>query len=242
MERSERRSLLAELESVSVMYDAEDRPTVALNNVDFVVPRESVIAVLGRSGSGKSTLLSVLALLRTPNSGRVLIGGRDVSTLADRDRAHLRGTEIGMVFQSFHLEPTLTAAQNVMLPWYTGAFRGSRGSANARVTELLRALGIAELAGRYRDEMSGGQRQRVAIARALFTHPSLLLADEPTGNLDESTADQVAALLARLPEDFGTAVVVMTHDTAVAAIADRQFEIAAGSLLTADASGAGDRR
>lgn len=219
-----------ELRGVGMVYPTSRGEVEALQDVDLAVAAGSMTAVVGRSGSGKSTLLAVMGLIRRPSTGAVLVEGVDLAEANDARRARIRATRVGIVFQAFHLEPALTAAENTMLAWFTGAVRLPYPQARARAIEVLDALGIAELAGRRRDEMSGGQRQRVAIARALFARPVVLLADEPTGNLDESTADQVVALLRTLPDAFGTAVVVVTHDRAVATVADERVSLTAGRL------------
>lgn len=227
-----------ELRAVTVRFQAGRDATTALDCVDLAIWPGSVTAVVGRSGSGKSTLLSVLGLLRTPTAGSVRFEGTDTSSLRAAERTRIRATKIGIVFQSFHLEPSLTAAENVMLPWFTGAVPGSYTSAYAHAVQVLDMLDVGELAARRRDEMSGGQRQRVAIARALFTRPPLLLADEPTGNLDEATADQVFKVLGDLPRLFGTSVVVVTHDSNVASISDRDLVIVTGHIHSAAARAA----
>jgi ABC-type lipoprotein export system ATPase subunit len=193
-----------------------------------VLPASST-AIVGRSGSGKSTLISVLSLLRSPASGSVRALGREIGHLSDSDLSRLRSTLVGTVFQSFHLDPSFSAADNVMLPWYFGS-GGSRRVARARALEVLEVLGIADLARRLPGEMSGGQRQRVAIARALFTAPPLLIADEPTGNLDRHTADKMFDLLREINRDLGIAFVIVTHDPALAALAHRQLHMQSGNL------------
>lgn len=220
----------AELSSVTVDYPDSEGAVRALDDVSIAFPRNSSTAIVGRSGSGKSTLISVLALLRMPSAGTVLIGGSDTSELSPGATARMRSTEVGIVFQAFHLEQTLTAAENVMLPWYFRSAGGSRLAAHRRAAELLELLGIGSLAGRHPNQMSGGQRQRVAIARALFPEPTLFMADEPTGNLDEDTANDVAEAILSLPPSLGTAVVLVTHDRAVAARSDRQFGLVRGRL------------
>ena len=221
--------LAAELAEVCVEYASVDGPVFALRKVSVGFPTKSSTAIVGRSGSGKSTLISVLALMRRPNDGSVRIGDVDISTLSAARIASLRATEVGIVFQSFHLENSLTAAENVMLPWF---FRSTtnRRAARLRARTVLEALEIGDLEHRRPNEMSGGQRQRVAIARALFTSPRLFIADEPTGNLDEDTANKVAETILSLPSDFGTTVVLVTHDAAVAARAQRRLSLVRGEL------------
>lgn len=221
---------VAELREVSVRYQTPMGHVDGLSSVSLQIAPASATAIVGRSGSGKSTLVSVLSLLRRQTSGAVHIDGRSVARLSDREIADLRATRIGIVFQSFHLEPTLSALDNVLLPWVFAGTGTSRRTAEARALELLGDIGIGHLRDRRPGAMSGGQRQRIAVARALFPQPALLIADEPTGNLDEETANEVADLLFHLPGTFGTAVVVVTHDRAVAARADRRHELVQGRL------------
>ena len=228
------------LHEVSVRYATGRETVTALDKASMDVLPASSTAIVGRSGSGKSTLISVLSLLRSPASGSVRALGREIGHLSDSDLSRLRSTLVGTVFQSFHLDPSFSAADNVMLPWYFGS-GGSRRVARARALEVLEVLGIADLAHRLPGEMSGGQRQRVAIARALFTAPPLLIADEPTGNLDEDTALQVSDALYALPGTVGSAVVVVTHDTQVAKRAERCISITRGTLNYHDAVKPGAR-
>jgi ABC-type antimicrobial peptide transport system, ATPase component len=228
--------ITAMLDAATVRYSTAHGSVTALREVTVSFPAGSASAIVGRSGSGKSTLISVLSLLRRPTSGRVLLRDVVVSELSERELARARAS-VGIVFQSFHLEPSLTAAENVMLPWYfgisaeAGRRRMSRRTAYRRAVDILERLGIGALAGRRPNAMSGGQRQRVAIARALFTNPILFVADEPTGNLDEETANDVAATIFGLPATFGTTVVVVTHDAEVAAMADTRLELVRGELV-----------
>lgn len=223
-------SAAAELSGVSVSYDSPSGPVQALSGVDLICRAGTSTSIIGRSGSGKSTLISVLSLLRHPTEGTVRIDDVDLAGMAAREKAALRASRIGIVFQAFHLEPSLSVADNVMLGWHFGPGALSRRAARARTRADLDELGISDLADRRPNTLSGGQRQRVAIARALFTRPTLLVADEPTGNLDEETAGQVAALLLGLPERHGTALVLVTHDHAIAALAQTQLELSRGVI------------
>ncbi len=223
----------AVLSSVSVDYNVPTGTVHALRDVDVAFPRGTSTAILGRSGSGKTTLISVLSLLRRPTSGTVEIDGRVVTDLPDGALAELRASAIGIAFQAFHLEPSLSATENVMLPWFFRSDVMPRREARARAADILTSLGIGDLAGRRPNEMSGGQRQRVAIGRALFSEPALLVADEPTGNLDEETANGVAATLLGLPARLGTTVIVVTHDRTIASMAERRLELARGELQEA---------
>ncbi|MCU1677615.1 MAG: transporter ATP-binding protein [Frankiales bacterium] len=224
-------NLVAELRGVSVEYKDGRNATCALDNVSVTFPSQTSTALVGRSGSGKSTLISVLALMRSPSSGQVIFDGRAVTDLSEGARAALRARAVGIVFQNFHLEPSMSASENVRLPWYFERRSSmSRKLSRQRAAELLDSLSIGELRDRRPNQMSGGQRQRVAIARALFMRPSIFIADEPTGNLDEDTANQVADTIFALPTVHETTVVVVTHDTAVAARADRTMMLSHGRV------------
>ncbi len=220
----------AVLSSVTVEYPSPLGPVVALRDVDVEFRRGTSTAIVGRSGSGKSTLISVLSLLRRPTAGNVTLDDVEVSRLSDNTIASLRSTSIGIVFQSYHLESSLSAAENVMLPWFFRSQTGRRRIARQRATEILEQLDIGEVAGRKPNQMSGGQRQRVAIGRALFSDPSLFVADEPTGNLDEETANSVAETILSLSSRFGTTVVMVTHDSTIASMASHRLELVKGEL------------
>jgi putative ABC transport system ATP-binding protein len=198
-----------------------------LKGVSFKVEPGEWIALTGPSGSGKSTLLGILAGLDSPTSGRILLGGTDITRLGERAMARLRNRTIGVVFQSFNLIPSLTAQENVEAPLYV---RSSRGRARDAARELLGLVGLADRLGHRPHQLSGGQQQRVAIARALVTRPALLVADEPTGNLDSTTGAQVLELLAALRRELRLTVVIATHDPKVAARADRRLHLVDGLL------------
>ncbi|MGC4837487.1 ABC transporter ATP-binding protein [Micromonospora vinacea] len=224
---------LVELRGVSRVYPAT-RPVTALHPTDLTVRAGEWVAITGRSGSGKSTLLQILGLLDRPTSGSYLLDGADVSGLSDRARTKLRSSRIGFVFQSFHLMAHRSALENVTVALlYHGCPRRQR---IARAAEALDRVGLADRTGAMPTTMSGGERQRVAVARALSIHPQLLLADEPTGNLDSATAEEVLSLFVRL-NDEGQTVLMVTHDEQVAARAGRRVEITDGTLheVTADA-------
>lgn len=206
------------VEQLYKTYPVGERPVVALNDVSLHVDRGEFVAVEGSSGSGKSTLLNVLGLLDRWDAGTYSMNGVDVAKLDERARARLRNEQIGFVFQSFHLLPTKTAWENVALPLiYRGTPRRVR---RHRAIALLEQLGLADRVNHRPNEMSGGQRQRVAVARALVTNPPLILADEPTGNLDSGTTGEVISLLQSM-HDQGRTVVVVTHESNVAAQAQR---------------------
>ena len=200
----------------------------ALRAVDLVIGRGEYAAITGPSGSGKSTLMNILGCLDTPDAGRYWLNGQLVSEMRDSRLAHVRNREIGFVFQSFALLPRATALQNVELPLlYAGVHRRDRAR---RAAEALARVGLGERAKHRPAELSGGQRQRVAIARALVTQPSLLLADEPTGNLDTATGEEILALFDEL-HGAGNTVVVVTHEADVAARAQRMLRMLDGRIV-----------
>lgn len=206
-------------------------PVAALRPCDLTVERGEFVAVVGPSGSGKSTFLNIAGLLDTPTSGMYLLDGVDTGTLRDADRTALRGLRIGFVFQTFHLLPQRSTLENVKLALvYSGSPRRER---TARAREALEQVGLGHRIEALPTRLSGGERQRVAIARALVTQPSLLLCDEPTGNLDTANADSVLALLEELHTD-GMTVLVITHDPLVAARARRTVTIRDGVLSVSD--------
>ncbi len=214
---------------VSRTYDLDGVSVPALRGVSLTVEADDYVAIVGTSGSGKSTLMHLLGGLDRPTGGQLLIGGRDVSALTPAEMAHLRNETIGFVFQSFHLLARTTAQDNVALPLvYRGVGRRER---RARAAAMLERVGLAHRIGHRPNQMSGGEQQRVAIARALVTGPSVLLADEPTGNLDSATGQSVLALLESLNAD-GVAVVLVTHDREVAARARRQIVMRDGLIVS----------
>ena len=211
-------------------------PTVvrALNDLSLTVRRGEFLAVLGVSGSGKSTLLHLLGGLDAPTSGRVLIDGRDLASFTPFERTLYRRTEVGLVFQSYYLVPSLTAEENIALAL---TFQGTFGEERKqRATQALRRVGLEHRAGHRPAQLSGGEQQRVALARALVHSPPLLLADEPTGNLDRATAREVVSLIRQIHRELGTTVVMVTHDQEMAThIADRIVHLRDGRLLAGEA-------
>ncbi len=199
-----------------------------LRGIDLVVPRGQYVAILGPSGSGKSTLLGLLAGLDTPTSGRILIDGQEITGLGEDQLAVVRGRKIGFVFQSYHLIPTLTAEENVLLP---AELLGDGAGGLARARTLLGAVGLGERGHHYPVQLSGGEQQRVALARAFMTRPPLLLADEPTGNLDTANGHHVLELLLQLNREQGTTLLLVTHDQELAANADRQILLRDGRIV-----------
>ncbi|MFI7603029.1 ABC transporter ATP-binding protein [Actinoplanes sp. NPDC049681] len=213
---------------VTRTYELDGVSVPALRGVSLTVADGDYLAIVGTSGSGKSTLMHLLGGLDRPTGGTLVIGGRDVTTLSPPEMARLRNEVIGFVFQSFHLLPRTTARDNVALPLvYRGVGRRER---RARAAEMLARVGLAHRIDHRPNQMSGGEQQRVAIARALVTAPSVLLADEPTGNLDSTTGESVLALLESLNAD-GVAVVLVTHDREVAARAHRQIVMRDGLIV-----------
>ncbi|MCO8245821.1 MULTISPECIES: ABC transporter ATP-binding protein [unclassified Haladaptatus] len=202
-------------------------PVHALDGVNLSIPRGAYTAVMGPSGSGKSTLLNLIGCLDTPTEGRISINGRDVTDLSDKERTRVRGEEIGFVFQTFNLMPRLTARENVALPL---VFRGvSRTDRRERADDLLYRVGLRGREDHRPNELSGGQRQRVAIARALANDPAIILADEPTGNLDSETGQQIMALFEEL-NDEGNTVLMVTHERHIAEHAERVVHILDGTV------------
>ncbi len=200
-----------------------------LKGLTFRVESGAWIAVTGPSGSGKSTLLGILAGLDTPTTGTVILDGVDITTMNERSLAALRNAKVGIVFQSFNLIPTLTAQENVEAPLYVGPFRRE---ARQRARAMLSRVGLAERTGHLPHQLSGGEQQRVAIARALVTEPPILVADEPTGNLDSTMSDQILDLFAELHTELGITLVVVTHDSTVAARAQRTLHIVDGRIVS----------
>jgi len=217
---------LIEVDNVSKrVRDATGELTI-LHDIRFSLHERESVAIVGASGSGKSTLLGILAGLDTPSSGTVRLRGQDLFALDEDARAAVRGAELGFVFQSFQLLPNLSALENVMLPL---ELRGDR-DAKALATQMLGRVGLGERLGHYPRVLSGGEQQRVALARAFVLRPALLLADEPTGSLDFATGAQVMALMFELNREAGTTLVLVTHDTSIAARCERQLRIEAGAL------------
>ena len=221
-------SPVLELQDVSFGYgEGEDRVSV-LENVNFSVESGQRLALLGRSGSGKSTLMNILAGLLLPERGSVIWQASDITRLSDAERVSLRRQTIGVVYQFHHLLPEFSAEENVMLPAMLGGQSVATSTRLAR--ELLEQVGLEHRVGHRPGELSGGERQRVAIARALAGGPKVLLMDEPTGNLDESTADRVLSMLVDLSKTTQTSLVIVTHDRRVAAQTEQLFELCHGQL------------
>ena len=217
------------------------RPLRVLDRVDLEVEPESFVAIVGPSGSGKTTLLGLLAGLDEPTEGRVTIAGEDLFSLTEDGRARFRAENVGFVFQTFHLLPTLTALENVMVPLeLLGGPKSRNGSSiRERGMELLGRVGLGDRTGHYPAQLSGGEQQRVALARAFANEPRILFADEPTGNLDRKTGRHVVELLEELNHESSTTLVLVTHDLDLAARAHRTVSLADGCIVS-DVRGGGE--
>ncbi|MEX2471337.1 MAG: ABC transporter ATP-binding protein [Gemmatimonadota bacterium] len=227
--------MLIVAEGLGKTYTSGGRPLRVLDSVDLEIARESVVAIVGPSGSGKTTLLGLLAGLDAPSSGRVVVDGQDLAGLTEDGRAEFRARRIGFVFQTFHLLPTMTALENVMVPLeLQGSFQGAR----ERATDLLDRVGLSDRTDHYPAQLSGGEQQRVALARAFSNRPSILFADEPTGNLDQATGAGIVEMLETLNREERTTLVLVTHDLSLAERADRVVALA-GGLLSSDRPGRG---
>jgi len=225
---------LIELAGIERVFHLGDSEVHALHELDLGIAAGEYIAVMGPSGSGKSTLLNIVGLLDRPNTGKYLLEGRDVTTLSPEEQARVRSQRIGFVFQSFHLVARLTAAENIALPMMLAGIAARERS--VRVAKALKDYGLADRAHHRPDQLSGGQRQRVAIARATIMQPALILADEPTGNLDRATGEEVVRLLEQLNAG-GVTLIVVTHDQALGARARRRVLMQDGAVLRDEASG-----
>jgi putative ABC transport system ATP-binding protein len=218
---------MIQFDEVSRTVPSGAGPLTILHPTSFSISAGRVVAVTGASGSGKSTMLGLMAGLDAPTSGRVLIDGVDITALREDALARLRGEKIGIVFQFFHLLPSLTAYENVLVPMEIAGVR----DAPTRATALLRDVGLSDRGHHYPSQLSGGEQQRVAIARALANDPPLLLADEPTGNLDSSTGHQIIELLVSVNRTRGRTLVLVTHDPELAGLADEVMVLRDGHLV-----------
>ena len=220
---------MIELQNVSRNFTVGDQQVTALRDINLKLGDGEYLSIMGPSGSGKSTLLNLLGLLDRPSAGAYLLDGGNVSDLSDEQQARVRSEKIGFVFQSFHLVPRLSAAQNIELPMMLAGVAVEERK--QRVAELIASYGLSERADHRPDQLSGGQRQRVAIARATVMNPAVLLADEPTGNLDRATGWEVLKLLEQLTER-GITLVIVTHDAEIGARAQRQIHMLDGRILS----------
>jgi putative ABC transport system ATP-binding protein len=217
-------AIVLEARRVTKTVPSPEGSLTILADVTLSVRTGETLAIVGASGAGKSTLLALLAGLDTPTTGKVLIAGEDLTQLDEDGRAALRGRHVGFVFQSFHLVPSLTAVENVMLPLELAGRRDARATAAA----ALDAVGLTPRIAHYPKQLSGGEQQRVAIARAFVTKPAVLFADEPTGNLDTTTGERISELLFELNRSSGSTLVLVTHDRTLAARCGRLIELKAG--------------
>ncbi|MGR3468353.1 MAG: ABC transporter ATP-binding protein [Shimia sp.] len=217
--------MLLHATDITKTYPGEDGRFTVLDGVSLTARAGDTLAMTGESGSGKSTLLHILAGLEPPDSGVIEVDGTDIANLSDRALARVRQRTVGVIFQQFNLVPSLTVGQNLTFHARLGGAVDQRWTA-----EVTHQLGLDGLGARYPEQLSGGQQQRVAIGRALIARPKLLLADEPTGNLDEDSADQVMALLAALTKEAGAALIMVTHSIARAETLDRRLHLSKGKL------------
>ncbi|MCZ4319012.1 ABC transporter ATP-binding protein [Aequorivita viscosa] len=209
-------------------YKSGSKQLTVLQNVSFEVEKGQSFSIVGPSGSGKTTLLGLAAGLDTPNAGTVTLCGRNLNTLNEDERAQLRNEEVGFIFQDFQLLPTLTALENVSVPL---ELQGAK-NAVSRAKELLEKVGLGNRVHHYPSQLSGGEQQRVAVARAFSNNPSILFADEPTGNLDEETGEKITQLLLNLNKEAGTTLVIITHDLDLAARTQQILRLKGGKILT----------
>jgi putative ABC transport system ATP-binding protein len=216
-------------ESLTKKVTSPEGMLTIVNDVSLDISAGESVAIVGASGAGKSTLLALLAGLDSPTSGKVTLAGADLTSLDEDGRARLRAERVGFVFQSFHLVPSLTALENVMLPLELAGRRDARAAAN----ETLSRVGLGQRTGHYPRQLSGGEQQRVALARAFVTKPAVLFADEPTGNLDTNTGEKIVSLLFELNAQSQTTLVLVTHDRAVAAKCGRSLIMDSGLLKSA---------
>jgi putative ABC transport system ATP-binding protein len=222
---------MIELRGVSKTVQSGDRPLTILHSLDYTIPSGQFVAVVGPSGSGKSTLLGLLAGLDAPTTGQILIDNIDITRLSEDGLAKLRGEKIGFVFQFFHLVPSLTAFENVLVPMEIAR----RRDAVARARRLLEEVELTDRAHHYPSQLSGGEQQRIAIARALANDPPIVLADEPTGNLDSMTGRHIMDLLLAVRSTRKSTLVLVTHDAELAALADTRLVLRDGRPVAPDA-------
>ena len=222
--------MLIDVKDLYKIYnEGKENEVRALDGIDLQIDRGEFVAIIGASGSGKSTLMNVLGLLDIPTYGEYHLDGTDVTSLTDKQQAHMRNKQIGFIFQGYNLIPDLSAAENVELPLiYQGLSVDER---EIRVEDALNKVGMFDRSDHKPAEMSGGQQQRIAIARAIATHPPIIMADEPTGALDSKTGKHVLEILHNLHEETGTTVILITHDNSIAATAERIVRISDGRII-----------
>ena len=233
MTETDQEAVLAQVEGVTKTYRKGQELVEVLHGLDVSIPHGDFVALMGPSGSGKTTLLNLLGGLDRPTAGSVIIDGQAIHAMSGGALAKWRSTHVGFVFQFYNLLPVLTAARNVELPLLLTNLNGSQRKQH--VATALSVVGLTERADHYPSELSGGQEQRVAIARAIVSDPTLLLCDEPTGDLDRETASEILQLLQALNQDYGKTVVMVTHDPQAAEYARRVLHLDKGTLLEAAA-------
>lgn len=218
-----------ELSNVSKTYKMDDVEVRALKNVNLKMNKKEFVVIMGPSGSGKSTLLQMIGCLDRPTEGKIILDGTDISKLNDSELARLRGNKIGFIFQFFNLYPTLTALENVELPMIIT--EKNKDERKRKILKLLKTVGMEQRADHLPSQLSGGERQRIAIARALANNPSLILADEPTGNLDSKTGNEIMKFLNRLQEKEEKTIVMVTHEFGIAKYAERIIHLKDGEII-----------
>jgi putative ABC transport system ATP-binding protein len=218
---------MIQLSNVSKVVTSGTEQLTILHSLDLEIPQGQFVSIIGPSGSGKSTLLGLIAGLDAPTSGSVLLDGRDITKMTEDELAEHRGKLIGFIFQSFHLIPSLTAYENILIPMEIMG----RDHASRRAQELLDEVGLHDRGHHYPSQLSGGEQQRVAIARAFANDPQILLADEPTGNLDTRNGSHIFDLLLKLNRERGTTLVLVTHDQQLAGLADRKISLSDGRIV-----------
>lgn len=221
---------MIKLTNVNKSYFLGDEEVKAVRNINLTIKDKEFVGILGTSGSGKSTLMHILGLLESPTSGEILLDGKDISKLTDDELSKIRNKSVGFVFQSFNLINRFTVLENVLLPT-TYSKEEIAFDAVEKAEDLLKKFGIYERRNFFPNKISGGQQQRVAIARALVMSPKIILADEPTGNLDSKTGDEIIGILKNLNKDFGVTVILVTHEHDIAAKTKRQIFIKDGQVV-----------
>ena len=223
------KEIIIETSQLSKEYVRDEFHVIALKDIDIEIEKGEFVALMGPSGSGKSTLLHLIAAMDQASAGEIRVLGRNLRELSDREIAHWRNEHVGFIFQQFNLIPVLTAIENVELPLKLTSLKKKERMEHAATA--LKLVGLGERMGHYPRQLSGGQEQRVAIARAIVTDPALILADEPTGNLDAASAQEVLTILSRLNREFGKTVVMVTHDPHAARFATKVRHLEKGELL-----------
>ncbi len=218
---------LLKIENLTKVYGSEDNKVTALDNVSFEIPKGQMVAVIGASGSGKSTLLHIIGGVDKPTDGKVFVDANDVFSQSDANLAVFRRRQVGLIYQFYNLIPILTAEENIVLP----TSLDSRKPDKARLYELAEMMGIKDRLSHLPSQLSGGQQQRVSICRALFTNPSVLLADEPTGNLDSKNSSEITELLRQTNKELSQTMIIVTHDEDIALSCDRIIELSDGKII-----------